>query len=440
MLGRSRIASTHFVAPGVFCIFEPHLNSGSTGSVEARTGGSGIPAFASYVHNVNFAADNISRYWRSPACMDKKVGGAMLPRARLNKIKSTEGGGVAGLALEEDGPDGPKHLHSYVATVVNDFQASFKPEQYLAHNQNQWGELHLFLSAGRPLPKTMPYPFADALSLLKVEAPDLLAEPSKPPAVAAGSGAAAAAVAAATAAATGPTTAFGRELAGVKLTEREPHVGKVVLGIVHDLSGSSGASVDTPLMEAGVDSLAATELSNRLAKLTELTLPFTLLFEYPTSRAVSGYILGNAGLVDAPEASACAAVPSAATGGEGSTRPDVVIANAVGQSPGAIKTGRRLAKMVEACGDAVGLVPLARWDLERLVNDPVTQVRASPRSAAPLPPSMSFSHPRSCHADDPGDAAHVLSARFQGERLQRVAGASSPPISPSTPTPSHDLR
>ena len=54
MLGRSRITSSHFVAPGVFCVFEPHLNSGSQGSstVEARTGGSGIPAFASYVHNV----------------------------------------------------------------------------------------------------------------------------------------------------------------------------------------------------------------------------------------------------------------------------------------------------------------------------------------------------------------------------------------------------
>ena len=49
------------------------------------------------------------------------------------------------------------------------------------------------------------------------------------------------------------------------------------------------------------------------------------------------------------------------------------MANAVGQSPGVLKTGKRLEKMVAACGDAVGLVPLARWDLERLVNDPVTQ-------------------------------------------------------------------
>ena len=154
--------------------------------------------------------------------------------------------------------------------------------------------------------------------------------------------------------------------------EREPHIGKVVLSIVHDLSGSSGAGVDTPLMEAGVDSLAATELSNRLAKLTDLTLPFTLHFEYPTSRAVSGYILENSGITAAAEPAVVAA-PALAGGGGEAARIDVAMANAVGQSPGAIKTGKKLGLMVQACGDAVGLVPLARWDLETLVNDPVTR-------------------------------------------------------------------
>jgi acyl carrier protein len=211
----------------------------------------------------------------------------------------------------------------------------------------------------------MPYPFTDALSLLKVEAPGLLAKEEGVTA------SPTAGVAAACAAAAGPTTAFGKELACLSTSEREPHIGKAVLSIVHDLSGSSSASVDTPLMEAGVDSLAATELSNRLAKLTELTLPFTLLFEYPTSRAVSGYILEHSGVVAAEPLAA--AVPSAVRTVMAESRGAIAIANAVGQSPGAMSTGKPFAQMVQACGDAVNFVPLARWDLEKLINDPVTQ-------------------------------------------------------------------
>jgi hypothetical protein len=373
MLGRSRITSSHFVAPGVFCVFEPHLNSGAQGSntVEARTGGSGIPAFASYVHNVNFAADNISRYWTNPQVSNKLIASEVLPRARLNKIKSTEGGGVAELTLKSDEVNGPKYLHKYVESVVNDFQSAFTPEQYVANNEDQWNQLHAQLSAGRGTTKQMPYVFSDALSLLKVEAPGLLAKKDEPVAVAAP--AAAGAAAASTAVAAGPTTAFGKELAGMAAKERSHHIGKVVLEIVHDLSGSKGASVDTPLMEAGVDSLAATELSNRLAQLTELTLPFTLLFEYPTSRAVSGYVLENSGVDDAAAKPVAQVTRAPVVAGDAAAKCVVVIANAVGQSPGALKTGERLAKMVHACGDAVGLVPLARWDLDKLVNDPVTQ-------------------------------------------------------------------
>ena len=58
--------------------------------------------------------------------------------------------------------------------------------------------------------------------------------------------------------------------------------------------GCSNTSVGgsaTPLMEAGIDSLAATELSNQLRDATGLTLSPTLVFEQPTPRAIAAQVL-----------------------------------------------------------------------------------------------------------------------------------------------------
>merc|ERR1712185_61591 len=64
-----------------------------------------------------------------------------------------------------------------------------------------------------------------------------------------------------------------------------------VLSTVHDLTGASDVTADTPLMEAGVDSLAATELANRLrSALGEgVSLSPTLVFEQPTPRAIAAH-------------------------------------------------------------------------------------------------------------------------------------------------------
>ena len=60
-----------------------------------------------------------------------------------------------------------------------------------------------------------------------------------------------------------------------------------MLRVVRDLTGAPAAALtaETPLMEAGVDSLAATELSMRLRSLTGVALSPTLVFEQPTPRA-----------------------------------------------------------------------------------------------------------------------------------------------------------
>ena len=68
-----------------------------------------------------------------------------------------------------------------------------------------------------------------------------------------------------------------------------------MLRAVHELTGGSeGALVaETPLMEAGVDSLAATELSARLRSLTGVALSPTLIFEHPTPRAIARHVLSQ---------------------------------------------------------------------------------------------------------------------------------------------------
>ena len=69
---------------------------------------------------------------------------------------------------------------------------------------------------------------------------------------------------------------LAQQLQAMPAGQRRAHVEAFVLKTVTQLTDSA-VEPTMPLMEAGVDSLAATELTSRLSGTTELDLPSTLL-------------------------------------------------------------------------------------------------------------------------------------------------------------------
>ena len=69
--------------------------------------------------------------------------------------------------------------------------------------------------------------------------------------------------------------------------------------IASEVAGVGQVEVDTPLMEAGMDSLSAVEFRNRFtSKVPGVNLPNTLIFDYPTIGAVAEYAVGQLGAVE----------------------------------------------------------------------------------------------------------------------------------------------
>jgi acyl transferase domain-containing protein len=94
----------------------------------------------------------------------------------------------------------------------------------------------------------------------------------------------------------GAGESLARRLGGVSPERREDMVLELVKSEVADVLGHSSSTAIDPgraLKELGFDSLTAVELRNRLAWLVGLPLPATLVFDYPTSAALSGYLLGR---------------------------------------------------------------------------------------------------------------------------------------------------
>jgi acyl carrier protein len=67
------------------------------------------------------------------------------------------------------------------------------------------------------------------------------------------------------------------------------------------LESAADVNPHLPLKDLGLDSLMAVELANQLTNSTGITLPMTLMFDFPTIHAISGYIVRNVLLLDTGE-------------------------------------------------------------------------------------------------------------------------------------------
>ena len=137
-----------------------------------------------------------------------------------------------------------------------------------------------------------------------------------------------------------------------------------MLDAVRELTGAPATlSAVTPLMEAGVDSLAATELSSRLRSVTGVSLSPTLIFEYPSSRAVAMHLIEQIAAAEGVVAAAPATVVRMDEGLQ------LGVLGLVGRWAGGVNSCEAREQLQHACGDAMSSVPSARWVLELVIDE-----------------------------------------------------------------------
>lgn len=149
-------------------------------------------------------------------------------------------------------------------------------------------------------------------------------------------------------------------LSGPPAEDRRSSIQSVVMSTVTRLLGSDSISEDEPLMAAGLDSLGATELVQSLQTAFDISLPATVVFDYPTVSALAAFVsqqtTREAGQMPEPHAWAVVLGPSPFSSGRGETSHMALIAGVAGDQ-------KDLQHWTH--GDAITRVPHSRWDISQ---------------------------------------------------------------------------
>ncbi|WP_432280786.1 tacrolimus type I polyketide synthase FkbC [Streptomyces luomodiensis] len=174
----------------------------------------------------------------------------------------------------------------------------------------------------------------------------------------------------------------------------------VLLALVRDnaaavlgYADAADVSADAAFKELGIDSLTAVDLRNRLAAATGVRLPATLVFDYPTPRAIASRL--DEALVGG---AAAVAVPTAAA-----TRDEpLAIVGMACRLPGGVTSPDDLWRMVDSGGDAVTGFPADRdWDPSGLTGGSDTDRGGFLSDAAGFDAAFFGISPREARAMDP---------------------------------------
>ncbi|WP_143652405.1 beta-ketoacyl synthase N-terminal-like domain-containing protein, partial [Streptomyces sp. 13-12-16] len=154
-----------------------------------------------------------------------------------------------------------------------------------------------------------------------------------------------------------------------RLDERDrlPHALDLVRTEVASVLGHAGADAvpaEQAFKDLGFDSLTAVDLRDRLAAATGLTLPATLVFDYPTPTALAAHLL--TALLGEDTGPATPAVRGTDTA---AADDPIVIVGMSCRYPGGVRSPEDLWELAVAGTDAIGAFPTDRgWDLDRLLN------------------------------------------------------------------------
>ncbi len=132
------------------------------------------------------------------------------------------------------------------------------------------------------------------------------------------------------------------------------------------LGHDSGDSIDPEqsFRELGLDSLGGVDLRNRLGKATGLSLPSTLVFDYPTPAAVAKLVQARV----APEPAATRAAKQVTARSSRTDEPIAIVGMAC-RYPGGVESPDALWNLVFTGTDATSDFPADRgWELDRLID------------------------------------------------------------------------
>jgi acyl transferase domain-containing protein/acyl carrier protein len=165
----------------------------------------------------------------------------------------------------------------------------------------------------------------------------------------------------------GGRSELGRRLAGLTPGERDTAVLELVRAEVARVLGHDGHQAIDPrraFTDIGFDSLASVELRNALTASTGLRLPSTMVFDYPTTKALAAFIRGLA--EDAEDAPA---VPAPVKRVAGADDEPLAIVGMACRYPGGSRSPAEFWRMMTEERDGVSFFPEDRgWDVGTLYD------------------------------------------------------------------------